>query len=153
VRVRYFTVAEAEELLPRLSETFRHIELNKKRIDVHMDQLRILDALWGPKVEEEENPDHQEYLSHKRALAATVEIIERRVDEEVFSLGVRLPQGGLEFGLVDFPTRFEGRTVLLCWRYGEPEILAWHEEDAGFQGRRPLTPEEREIMGSEPEAG
>lgn len=150
MKVRHFTVAEAEELLPRLSETFRHIDLIKSRIDEHMDQLRILDALWGDKVEEEGNPDHQEYLSHRRALAATVEMIERRVEEEVLSLGVRLPQGGLEFGLVDFPTRYEGRTVLLCWRYGEPEILAWHEVDRGYQGRRPLTAEEREVMGREP---
>lgn len=149
MKERFFTVSEAEELLPRLSEVFRQIELMKGRIDAGMDQLRILDALWGSKVEEEGNPDHEEFLSHRRALAATVEAIERRVEEEIFSLGVRLPQGGLEFGLVDFPTRFEGRTVFLCWRYGEPEIAAWHEVDAGFQGRMPLTPEIRAAMEGE----
>ena len=41
-------------------------------------------------------------------------------------------------GLVDFPSRLDGRTVFLCWRLGEPEVLHWHELDAGFAGRQPL---------------
>jgi hypothetical protein len=31
--------------------------------------------------------------------------------------------------------------VLLCWRLGEPEVQFWHEVDAGYAGRRPLSPE------------
>jgi hypothetical protein len=45
----------------------------------------------------------------------------------------------LDTGLLDFPAEREGRTVLLCWKHGEPEILFWHETDAGFAGRRPIT--------------
>jgi hypothetical protein len=41
-------------------------------------------------------------------------------------------------GLVDFPARLGGRPVYLCWKYGEPEILYWHEAHAGFAGRRPV---------------
>lgn len=39
-------------------------------------------------------------------------------------------------GLVDFPSRLEGRVVYLCWKLGEPEISSWHEVDAGFTGRQ-----------------
>jgi hypothetical protein len=31
--------------------------------------------------------------------------------------------------------------VLLCWRFGEPEVQFWHEMDAGYAGRRPLSAE------------
>ena len=44
-------------------------------------------------------------------------------------------------GLVDFPSEMNGRHVLLCWRLGEPEVQFWHEVDAGYAGRQPLSPE------------
>lgn len=43
-----------------------------------------------------------------------------------------------EAGLIDFPSRREGRTVYLCWRLGEDAVGHWHEVDAGFTGRKPL---------------
>jgi hypothetical protein len=44
----------------------------------------------------------------------------------------------LDRGLVDFPSRREGRDVYLCWTEDEPEVAFWHELDAGFAGRQPL---------------
>ena len=43
-------------------------------------------------------------------------------------------------GLVDFPSELDGRRVLLCWRLDEPSVQFWHDEDAGFAGRQPLSP-------------
>jgi hypothetical protein len=45
-------------------------------------------------------------------------------------------------GLVDFRALLEGRTVYLCWRWGETRIMHWHELDSGFAGRRPIRPDE-----------
>ncbi len=56
---------------------------------------------------------------------------------ELRTLGVE-PKGALE-GLVDFPSLMDGRIVYLCWRLGEPEVLHWHELEAGFAGRQSLT--------------
>ena len=50
-------------------------------------------------------------------------------------------------GLVDFPAVMDGREVYLCWRLGEAEVGHWHELDAGFRGRRPLT---ADAVGPEP---
>ncbi len=44
----------------------------------------------------------------------------------------------LDLGLVDFPTVYRGREVLLCWRMGEPDIAWWHGVDEGFRGRKPV---------------
>ena len=62
--------------------------------------------------------------------------------EELKNLGVELKSD--ENGLCDFRSMMNGREVYLCWRLGEPEVMFWHELDAGFAGRQgiqPLTPE------------
>ena len=57
---------------------------------------------------------------------------------ELRQLGVE-PKG--PGGLVDFPAELDGRQVYLCWKLGESEVLHWHEIDAGFEDRQPLTAE------------
>jgi hypothetical protein len=56
---------------------------------------------------------------------------------EIRELGVEIK--GIETGLVDFPAEVDGRSVLLCWQLGEDSVQYWHEEDAGFAGRQPVT--------------
>ncbi len=41
-------------------------------------------------------------------------------------------------GLLDFRAWREDHEVYLCWKYGEPQILFWHEIDEGFAGRQPI---------------
>jgi len=41
-------------------------------------------------------------------------------------------------GLLDFPAVDRGRPIWLCWRLGEGSITAWHLQDEGFAGRRPI---------------
>jgi hypothetical protein len=58
--------------------------------------------------------------------------------QELEQLGIQLKDRRL--GLVDFPSEMNGRQILLCWRLGEPEIQFWHDVDAGYAGRQPLSP-------------
>lgn len=44
----------------------------------------------------------------------------------------------IEMGLVDFPSIREGKEVYLCWKIPEKEILYWHDLNAGFAGRQPI---------------
>jgi hypothetical protein len=68
--------------------------------------------------------------------------------EELRELGVE-PKNGPE-GLIDFPAVVDGRAVYLCWRLGEPEVLHWHDLDAGFRGRQPLTADSAHAAGELP---
>jgi hypothetical protein len=76
------------------------------------------------------------------ALERAVQALAREIDgykRELEDLGIQLKDPRL--GLVDFPSEMGGRTVLLCWRLGEPEVQYWHEIDSGYAGRQPLSPE------------
>jgi hypothetical protein len=45
----------------------------------------------------------------------------------------------INIGLLDFPALKDGREVYLCWQYGEGEIAYWHEIEAGYAGRQPIS--------------
>lgn len=142
---------QANALLPLLEEAFLAVDGLREKLSRRMDRLKILDALWGERVRDATNPDREEFLAERAAVRRLIREIESIVEERVVFLGVRFPQGGLEHGLVDFPTTWEGRIVYLCWQRGEPELLAWHEVDGGFRGRRSITPEQSARMGREGE--
>ncbi len=152
MRRRVFTVGEANALLPELRETLRRIRELREVVEERTDKLKILEVIWGTGVTEEDNPDHAEFRRHRRTIAGSVEEIERLIRHQILDKGVRFPQGGLEHGLLDFPSRLDGRWVFLCWQMDEPEIQAWHEVQGGYAGRRPLTPEvEGRMGGKKPE--
>ncbi len=45
----------------------------------------------------------------------------------------------IDSGLVDWYAKKDGRDVLLCWKLGEKEVSFWHELEAGFAGRQPIS--------------
>lgn len=146
---KVFTVDGANELIPVLEQVFRAIEQKKERVRRHGKTLEVLNLLWGEGVGDDDNPDHDEFIRNKRAIGKTVSEIEQLIQDEILRRGLRFPVGGIENGLVDFPTTYEGRWVYLCWRSGEPELKYWHETNTGFPGRRVITDEQRDVMGRE----
>ena len=45
----------------------------------------------------------------------------------------------LDVGLVDWFGKDGEEDILLCWRFGEPEVAWFHDLEAGFAGRRPIS--------------
>jgi hypothetical protein len=82
------------------------------------------------------NPYHDEVVQVEKDLEKDSRQLQEYV-RELRALGVH-PTSSSD-GLVDFPSLIDGRKVFLCWKLGEPEVLYWHEADAGFRQRRPLT--------------
>ena len=60
----------------------------------------------------------------------------RREVEGLSAMGLILRDA--DSGLVDFPSRLEGREVFLCWRLGQDRVTHWHGPESGFAGRKPL---------------
>ncbi len=145
-----FTVDEANRLVGAMERVMAEIERLGGEVEEHHRRLQILDALWGPKVLAEENPDHAEFIRDREKLDAIVERIECLVRDEILAKGVRFPPGGVEQGLLDFSTTLDGRWVYLCWMRGEPSVEHWHEITDGFAGRQHVTPDHESRMGTQP---
>ena len=150
---RPFTVAEVNEMIPRLEGVLARMRNGLDELRVARERLQVLDVIWGERVADGANPDHAEFLQHERTARESAVRVEELIRDEILDPGIRFPQGGLEHGLLDFPTTYLGRWVLLCWQSGEPELVAWHEVDGGFAGRKLLTLEQARLMGSPDEAG
>ena len=57
--------------------------------------------------------------------------------DELTEIGCELKD--FQIGLVDFIGRHQGREIYLCWKLGEEKIGYFHELNAGFAGRMPVS--------------
>ncbi len=129
---RTFTVEEANAMLPLVRAiTEDMVELGQELFD-RQQRLEYLKATHRGS---EGDPYVEELLQIEEELERQREKLAGYV-RELQELGVE-PKSATE-GLIDFPAVFGGRLVYLCWKLGEPEVLYWHELDAGLAGRRPL---------------
>lgn len=142
-----FTVHEANALIPVMEGVFDGIRVRRERLEQLDERLQMLDALWGERLYRPENPDFREFARCRSCIRQTVKEVEGLIQEEILARGVRFPPGGLEHGMLDFPTLLDGRWVYLCWQSGEAKLQCWHEVDGGFAGRRALTQHEANRMG------
>jgi hypothetical protein len=119
---RQFTVEEANALLPAVREAL-----------VRIRQARQVILEGGERVRQSAttNGGGREGKDYWEALASL-----RREVESLTEQGIILRDP--ESGLIDFPSRREGREVFLCWRLGEGDVAYWHGPEGGFAGRQPV---------------
>lgn len=144
-----FTVAEADALIPALVDVFKQVNAHRRTIRELAGKLEVLELLWGSALRESDHPDHAEFNAHREGIDRSLRGIQTAVERGILDRGMRFPAGGVEEGLVDFPSTYEGRWVFLCWKLGERHLAHWHEIDAGFAGRRKITEAQRRVMGTE----
>ena len=130
---RSLTLDEAQSLLPILESLLRTAIEGKKLIETVDAELQEL--------------AHRVFLSGG-LLVNIVQVARRKAEREktiqrvkdtlaeIDATGVQVKD--LDIGLLDFPCQVEGRTVLLCWKLGEPGITHWHDTSEGFAGRKPI---------------
>ncbi|GIV07310.1 MAG: hypothetical protein KatS3mg017_0512 [Fimbriimonadales bacterium] len=122
---RYFTVTEANALLPELRVKLLRLQamLQRLREEYGEKELELLKL-------QRTNGKHPEWGESGVALE-----IHKAVDE-LHKMGVYIKD--IDEGIVDFPHMREGREVMLCWRLGEDRVQYYHELDSGFRGRKPI---------------
>jgi hypothetical protein len=133
VTERYFTSAEVEALIPRLTEIMGDVIAAQAgattvRQELQADEDRV--AMSGGGV-----IDHAVWRRGREDLERIGRRIEARL-EEITALGGVTKD--LALGLVDFPHLRDGQVVNLCWRHGERTIEFWHGLDEGYAKRKPL---------------
>ena len=130
---KLFTVDQANAMLPLVRAIVA--DLAQLSRDVVDRRERLAHLMAGREVESGD-PYSEELAQIEEELVKDTHRL-RGFVEELQQLGVE-PKGATE-GLVDFPIEMDDRIVYLCWKLDEPEVLYWHELDAGFAGRQPLT--------------
>lgn len=131
---RYFTVAEANALVPALEIRFAKVMQLRGQLRTSYEALEKAGA--PPTAESLERNEGPEELRKMRGrFRALLEALTEEL-AAVETLGVAVKD--LDLGLCDFLGEREGRDVWLCWQYGEKQVSFWHELDAGFGGRQPL---------------
>lgn len=121
-----FTPQEASKLLPDIKPKVRELVEHKKVVAKLHGEIEKYNVIGFRPAE----------VAEKAAqLDALVEDMTRKI-AELEDLGVEVKD--LDYGLVDFPAERYGESVLLCWKYGEPEVSYWHLPHEGYQGRKPL---------------
>ena len=126
-----FTLQEAAQLIPKLSEWLREAIEAKSEAAKIEGELRALaariNALGG--VEIDPAAVGQRKRTHQRAAQRL-----RRVLGAIEESGCLVKD--LDVGLIDFPARLGAEEVYLCWKLGETRIDYWHRPDEGFTGRK-----------------
>jgi hypothetical protein len=121
--MRYFSVEEANRLVPLLTRTFERVRPWVERAQQLADTLSSREST---------SDVHLDTLRDER------DTLLERIREEM----LQLQEMGLEIkgadGLVDFRAHRGDDPVYLCWRFGEPAVTHWHELQEGFAGRRPI---------------
>jgi hypothetical protein len=127
-----FTLEEAQNLLPRVARLLEEAMRVKPEYDDALAAVNRMKervhVMGGTLVDREGAVERQ-----KAREAASKKL--RNAVEEILELGVQIKD--IDTGLIDFPTRFRGREVYLCWKLGESAIEYWHGEE-GFRGRKPI---------------
>jgi hypothetical protein len=106
-----------------------------RRVEAARDALAVLASPEARAALEAMDPDRGGAWPGKPVARATLELQRAIAELQAADIVVR----DVGRGLVDFPALMDGEEVYLCWLVHEPEIEFWHELDAGFAGRRPLT--------------
>jgi hypothetical protein len=133
VAERYFSPADVEALIPRLTRIMERVmaaytEAGTVRDRLQAEQQRITVSGGGVL-------DRRAWQAAKARGEQLTGELQRGLDE-IVQLGGAPKDLGL--GLVDFLHLRDGEEVNLCWKYGEREIRHWHGLDEGYAARKPL---------------
>lgn len=130
---RMFTLEEAKSLLPVLESLLRRAMEAKKNIETFEGETQALaqriflnGGTWVDVVP----------LARRKAERIRAEQTAKDSLAEIDAIGVQVKD--IDIGLLDFPCRLPGQTILLCWKLGEKDITHWHGTDEGFAGRKPI---------------
>lgn len=124
---KYFTLEEAEALIPKVRGATKRLLKLKKAIAL-INSLEI---------------DFEDYNYQHNLLSLGLNKKYHRLSYQFYKELEELEKTGcivkdLDEGLVDFYSRHKCRDIFLCWRLGEQSIKYWHELECGFSGRKPI---------------
>jgi hypothetical protein len=130
---KYFTVEEANELIPVVDKDMRALQALKRQFEVkYLELKKLKEVSYGTK----DGLDGDPFFT----LEAELEFLQIEAKSYIqgFQMkGIELKD--IDIGLVDFPAMMGDKEVLLCWRQGEERIEYYHTRYDGYSGRKPIS--------------
>ncbi len=119
----YFTLEEAQAMLPKVRDLMAEGRELKRRADAKIILGRVLDT-----------PDPVQLAMARGQVEFLLAEATRHL-EAIRAMGCLVKD--IDKGLVDFPSWVPGQgNVFLCWRLGEERISFWHLRTEGFDSRK-----------------
>lgn len=122
---RYFTVEEANALLPEIKPLMA--ALLERRAKIVESRHQLADMI-------------DDVSSNVGSPAASAMVLDFMAIEQLLgrirAYGCQVKD--LNVGLLDFLAEIDGREVYLCWRFGEERIEHYHDLHTGFMSRQRL---------------
>ena len=130
---RFFTLSQAEKLLPQVESAIRAAILHKSEFESAESEWqsfsRRLMETGGMQV------DRSRVIAQKNRRESAANDVKNSIERvEEFGCIVK----DLDIGLIDFPTLLNGQEVYLCWKLGESGIQFWHGVHEGYRGRKAI---------------
>jgi hypothetical protein len=130
---RFFTLQQAEKLLPEVESALREAIACKSEYEEAEKEWQNFSTrialLGGVSV------DRAQVLDRKHRRESNANRLKETI-EKIQEFGCLVKD--LDTGLIDFPTLFNGVEVYLCWKLGESGIHFWHGVEEGFRGRKSI---------------
>ena len=124
----YFTLQQARAMLPEVKSSLEKIMKLKKEINL----------LKSIKIDSNEKSIGAELalMELNQKYFKKMHIFYKELSE-LTKNGIVVKD--VNDGLVDFYSKQGDTDILLCWKYGEPDINYWHYIDVGFAGRKSIS--------------
>ena len=131
----YFSLEQAQHIINKLKKPLKKLMSIKNSIEIY----DLIDVEF----------DDEDYTEHLRNLRINKQFHKLhyeffRLLEEIESTGAILKD--LDLGLIDFHSQFQGKEILLCWKFGEDKIRHWHGINEGYGTRKPIFFLEEELQ-------
>ncbi len=124
MRAKYFTVDEANQLLPLIEPLVE--QLLEKRAMASRKGQQI------PQLKDIRSDIGGREASDLFLIFTEIERLIKRV--QAHGCIVK----NIHAGIVDFLADHNGRDVFLCWKVGERRVAHFHDLHSGFNGRQPI---------------
>lgn len=132
---KYFSIEEAESILPLLRKNMRVLKRLQKKIDMILEVKEIMEK--AIEITSDEGFDYimlKEVQINKEFHKACYLFYKHL--EKLNHLGCVVKD--VNKGLIDFYSKFQGREVFLCWKMNEEKISHWHELNKGVKARKKI---------------
>jgi hypothetical protein len=124
---KYYTVSEAEDIIPLLKPRI----VNLIKLSRAIEFLESVDIQYADEYETIKQDVSMNKKFHEYSLKFCREV------EKLLKMGVILRD--TEEGIISFFSLHEGKEIFLNWKLGEHKIDSWYETNSDYEFRKPIS--------------